>query len=405
MDELYKSLYKAESCSNSRANLLIKQNHYSENTNSPKENPDQNFEILNFFFQQINDLLKANDIPYLNQVIEQFILFLNFEETEVFEDEILFFFEESQIIHFLTQFLQANNEEFIVTILKLFISLSMISSDFIEIIISFFKDFEFFIVFIQHNINSNKIISYFLVLIGLISQYSEIYSQDLINSNFLPFCIDVLLDSHKFHVLNFIHKLILDISDEIDFEKSLSAFQKLFSQLKFIFKSKIQLHSSCESEFIPEVLEYDINISILILNIFKSCFLSPQIKSLFLSESIPHFILDLFYLFDSENVFFQKVISISIEIIEFSYDLIQNVDNISNISYFFKKVCEFLNYLSFEDKSLIIKSLVSIIFKSEDYIIGILDVEIFSTLIDFIESEIDYSNDIINLLMSLIGSN
>ena len=85
-------------------------------------------------------------------MIMQIIHFLNSENYE-FEDNdenfILFFIQKSQLLTNLTEFFETNNENFILSIFHFFISLSVLSGDYIDFLIPHFKNIEFIIVFLK----------------------------------------------------------------------------------------------------------------------------------------------------------------------------------------------------------------------------------------------------------------
>lgn len=134
-------------------------------------------------FQKIEEELKNIDVIYktknyklIHDMIMQIIHFLNSENYE---------FEDNDEIK--TEFFETNNENFILSIFHFFISLSVLSGDYIDFLIPHFKNIEFIIVFLKKNINSTKILSNFYILLGVFCEYSEIYRLNLIKFCFSKF--------------------------------------------------------------------------------------------------------------------------------------------------------------------------------------------------------------------------
>lgn len=164
-------------------------------------------------FQKIEEELKNIDVIYktknyklIHDMIMQIIHFLNSENYE-FEDNdenfILFFIQKSQLLTNLSEFFETNNENFILSIFHFFISLSVLSGDYIDFLIPHFKNIEFIIVFLKEHINSTKILSNFYILLGVFCEYSEIYRLNLINSNFFSFNNFVFQNFNKLQSLIF----------------------------------------------------------------------------------------------------------------------------------------------------------------------------------------------------------
>lgn len=357
-------------------------------------------------FQKIEEELKNIDVIYktknyklIHDMIMQIIHFLNSENYE-FEDNdenfILFFIQKSQLLTNLSEFFETNNENFILSIFHFFISLSVLSGDYIDFLIPHFKNIEFIIVFLKKNINSTKILSNFYILLRVFCEYSEIYRLNLINSNFFSFNNFVFQNFNKLQSLIFFSKFFQDISDDLDLNAAFQEFQQFFSLLKVYFNGIIikNFNSTLPN---PKSFKYESKISFLIINLFRNCYLSSQIKSIFISENISLFIQDQLCYFDSNNIFFQKIISDCIDVIEISYP----IQNIQKFVQFYNKLFEFINVLPFSKKSLLFKSFVSIIYKSSDPIIYKIIPEITSELRDYSNSEIYFGEDIDNFIAKI----
>ncbi len=217
---------------------------------------DDQEDFLSYWSEKINgidDLCSSNNFFKAIQIVDQLTVFLNdyFEEI-VDEDFLLRCFENSKFVQFIPNFLFSDDNRTKSKILLFLICFSSLSGDFIDIIIHFIQNKDTFSYYLTPNKNTDKIISHFFTLIGLLSEYSEFFTQNILNSNYIGLILHLFKNSNnliKFQILNFLSRMTRNASD-IQFDNCKDFFKFLIKELiqYLIYSIKNKLNNYIEEK-------------------------------------------------------------------------------------------------------------------------------------------------------------
>ena len=217
---------------------------------------DDQEDFLSYWSEKINgidDLCSSNNFFKAIQIVDQLTVFLNdyFEEI-VDEDFLLRCFENSKFVQFIPNFLFSDDNRTKSKILLFLICFSSLSGDFIDIIIHFIQNKDTFSYYLTSNKNTHTIISHFFTLIGLLSEYSEFFTQNLLNSNYIELILHLYKKSNnliKIQILNFLSRMTSNASD-IQFDNCKVFFKFLKKELiqYLIYSIKNKLNNYIEEK-------------------------------------------------------------------------------------------------------------------------------------------------------------
>lgn len=359
--------------------------------------PERLFECWNETMNQIDALCNKKKYSHAIQVVNSLISILSnvheYCNEFLFDVTFLTSFEQSLFFKYIPNFLLSINNNIKLTVLKFFICFSTISCDFIDIIIPIFISNGIFPHYLKHENNSDSITSYFYILIGLFSQYSGQFNQYLIDTNFFDSNYFLFIDSNlnvKFQIVNFINRMTQNCSDNIQFKNSLKSFLLLINQLKdflrLFYQKKYEELNSLEKEF-----------ALSILDIFQNLFFIPDFKEIIFKENISQFMLDQIVNCDKDVNFFDKFFHHSLQIINYDFDNIQQLENVEKFSLLCIKINYFLNNGSFFEKPKIIKTVISMIRKCKKDFNSIF-ISLSDSLKSYINAETNLHDEIVSCL-------
>lgn len=359
---------------------------------------DDQEDFLSYWSEKINgidDLCSSNNFFKAIQIVDQLTVFLNdyFEEI-VDEDFLLRCFENSKFVQFIPNFLFSDDNRTKSKILLFLICFSSLSGDFIDIIIHFIQNKDTFSYYLTSNKNTHTIISHFFTLIGLLSEYSEFFTQNLLNSNYIELILHLYKKSNnliKIQILNFLSRMTSNASD-IQFDNCKVFFKFLKKELiqYLIYSIKNTLNNYIEEK----------KLILLILDILQNLLQIRQICKLFEEANIFQLILDiLIYLDESKENFIEIFFSIT-NILDIGFVSILLPINRKKILLLCSKIQYCLEYSTFLEKLHIIRNLNSMISKCEGIFIEIFQ-DFTDLLIFFVNADTDFRNEIIESLEKL----
>lgn len=369
---------------------------YEINIDSNSECDDNQINIMDYWSKTIDQIdIFLIDGKYFGafQELNKLTSFLDKYYTDILDD--IFLFDcviNSQFYEHIQEILLLTNEKIKLSILLFFICFSTVSKDFI---------FSISEMFIKENIlmnylsikNTDKIVSYFYILLGLFCQFSEVFTEHLINSKFIEYTFklfdksDILI---KNQIINFISKMIQNGSKAISFKKCFNYFQIFVNNLKEFYINTIKcIHNDQEKELI-----------LFILNIFENVYFNSSLNVIFLNENISQFVLDQMRYFDTNNDFFIEIFPFCVKILNYGYHHIQISENIEKIALLNIKLHHYLDISTFSQKTIIIQNLSSIICKCNkeflDYFKDFIDL-----FITYVNAETNFREEIISCLKIL----
>lgn len=379
---------------------------YKENTSSKlcyeinidsNSECDDNYIIIKDYWEktveQIDNFLK--DGKYFGAIHElnKLTTFLDKHYTDILDESFLFdCIKNSQFYGNIPKILLITNEKIKLSILLFFICFSTVSEDFIFSISRVFIEEDILINYLSIE-NTDKIVSYFYILLGLFCQFSDEFTEHLINSKFIEYNFKLFDKSNiliKNQIINFISKMIQNFSKAISFDKCIKDFQILVNNLKEYF---ININKCIDNDQEKELILF-------ILNIFENIYFNSSLNVIFLNENISQFVLDQMIYFDADNDFYIEIFPFCVKILNYGYHYIQISENIEKITLLNNMMHYYLDISPFSQKIIIIQNLSSIICKcNEDFI------DYFRNLIDlimaYVNAETNFREEIISCLKIL----